>query len=65
MNEHISKAQREVWDWKNELHNEIKDMELEKGIEYLLKKVELVAHQCEQQGLLKRRTSEQQIVRVH
>ncbi|MBI3195467.1 MAG: hypothetical protein HYZ34_13535 [Ignavibacteriae bacterium] len=62
MNENISKAQKEVWDWKNELHNDIKDMELEKGIEYLLKKAELVANKFEQEGLLKKRKSEQELV---
>ena len=38
MKANISKAQLEVWEWKNALHEEIKDMELDKGLEYLLNK---------------------------
>lgn len=38
MSEKISKAQLEVWEWKESLHNEIKDMELESGLKHFLKK---------------------------
>lgn len=33
-----SKAQLEVWSWKEALHDEIKDMTLRDGIRHLLKK---------------------------
>ena len=39
----ISKAQLEVWEWKSALHEEIKEMELDKGLDFLLNKAERVA----------------------
>jgi hypothetical protein len=38
MSEHISKAQIEVWEWKNTLHEEIKNMPIENGLRYLVAK---------------------------
>jgi len=34
----VSKSQQEVWEWKQNLYEEIKNMSTAKGLNYLLKK---------------------------
>ena len=38
MHKDISRAQEEVWEWKQTLHDEIKEMPLEVGILYIQSK---------------------------
>ena len=37
-NYEISKSQIEVWDWKESIHEEIKDYSIENGLKYILNK---------------------------
>ncbi len=53
MKTNISKTQLEVWDVKESLHNEIKDMSIENGIEYLLHKASETRKRLETSGELK------------
>ncbi|MBI5206731.1 MAG: hypothetical protein HY934_02960 [Candidatus Firestonebacteria bacterium] len=39
-NEKVSKAQLEVWEWKDALYNEVKNMEIGQALKYLIKKSE-------------------------
>jgi len=39
----VSKAQLEVWDWKEKAYNQIKDMSLEKGIEFIMQQTKQLA----------------------
>ena len=38
-----SKAQLEVWQWKEKVYNQIKDMPLEKGIELIMEQTKQLA----------------------
>ncbi len=53
MKTNISKTQLEVWEVKDSLHNEIKDMTVEKGIHYLLQKASETRKKLESTGELK------------
>ncbi len=53
MNKDISKAQMEVWAWKQVLHDEIKDLPLEVGIHHILAKGARLREELEQSGKLK------------
>ena len=37
MNNNISKAQEEVWEWKEKAYEQIKDMPLRKALDFILK----------------------------
>ena len=37
-NENVSIAQKEVWEWKEALYEEVKDMTIGDALEYLVKK---------------------------
>ena len=39
----VSKAQLEVWEWKEKAYNQIKDMSLEKGIDFIMKQTKQLA----------------------
>ena len=34
----ISKSQIEVWEWKESIHEEVKDLSIEDGLKYIIKK---------------------------
>ncbi len=53
MNKDISKAQIEVWAWKQALHDEIKDLPLEAGIHHILAKGARLRQELEKSGKLK------------
>lgn len=36
----VSKAQLEVWEWKDKLYNEVKNMNSKEALKYLVKKSE-------------------------
>ena len=44
----ISKAQLEVWEWKNNLYEEIKDIPRLKNLEYIKNKVSKLLKQIKQ-----------------
>lgn len=48
----VSKAQLEVWDWKEKAYNQIKDMSLEKGIDFIMQQTKQLADELKK----KRRT---------
>ncbi|MBI3193939.1 MAG: hypothetical protein HYZ34_05635 [Ignavibacteriae bacterium] len=58
MKPNISKAQLEVWEWKNALHEEIKNMGLEEGLDYLLKKSRKVALEMKKTNIRKSMTKQ-------
>ena len=39
----VLKAQLEVWDWKEKAYNQIKDMSLEKGIDFIMQQTKQLA----------------------
>jgi len=39
----VSKAQLEVWEWKEKAYNQIKDMPLGKGIEFIMQQTGQIA----------------------
>ena len=39
----VSKAQLEVWEWKERAYNQIKDMSLEKGIDFIMQQTKQLA----------------------
>ncbi len=39
----VSKAQLEVWEWKEKAYNQIKDMSLEKGIDFIMQQTKQIA----------------------
>ena len=39
----VSKAQTEVWEWKESLYNKTKDLSLSERIEYLIKQAQMGA----------------------
>ena len=41
-NSNISKAQLEVWDWKEKAYLQIKDMPLEKAVEWIISQTKLL-----------------------
>jgi hypothetical protein len=43
--EHISKAQLEVWEWKQKAYEQIKDMPLDKGIEFIMQQTRELANE--------------------
>ncbi len=51
----ISKAQLEVWDWKEKLHEQVKDLSVDEAIKQLLENAHTAAKGFEESGLLKRR----------
>ena len=53
MKANISKSQIEVWEAKEQLQNEIKDMDMTTGIHYLLQKASTVRKELEASGELK------------
>lgn len=53
MNDKISKAQLEVWEWKDALYNEVKRMKLKDGIKYLLEKALRIRKDLEKNNKLK------------
>jgi hypothetical protein len=34
----ISKSQIDVWEWKESIHEEVKDLNIEDGLKYIIKK---------------------------
>jgi hypothetical protein len=40
-----SKAQLEVWEWKEKAWQQIKDMPLQKGIEFILEQTKMLAEE--------------------
>ena len=49
----ISKAQLDVWDAKERLYEEVKDMELRDGLHYLLQKAARVAEDLKKKRKIK------------
>ena len=41
----ISKSQLEVWEWKENAYNEIKDMPKDKRIDYIIKNTEKIINE--------------------
>ena len=39
----VSKAQLEVWEWKEKAYDQIKDMSLEKGIEFIMQQTKQIS----------------------
>lgn len=46
-NKFFSKSQEEVWEWKESLYQEVKDLPVPEAIDYLLKKAEEAKHKLE------------------
>jgi hypothetical protein len=55
MESKTSKAQLEVWEWKEKAYNEIKDMPLDKAIKYILEKTKKTADELDQKRKLWKR----------
>ena len=53
----ISKAQEEVWQWKESLYEQVKNMETKDGIHYLLEKAAKIVKELEENGELKKQPS--------
>lgn len=56
----ISKAQLEVWAWKEALHDEIKDMPLTEGLHHIIKKGSDYRKELEHEGKLPVHRSQKQ-----
>ena len=57
-NKDVSKAQIEVWEWKQALHDEIKDLPLEEGLHHILAKGARLRKELEKSGKLKKSLSD-------
>ena len=44
MKDKISKALKEVWEWKESIYNEVKDMELSGGLSFILDNAHKIAN---------------------
>ena len=43
MKDEISKALKEVWEWKKSIYDEVKDMEIDKGLSFILENAHIIA----------------------
>lgn len=48
----VSKAQLEVWEWKEKAYAQIKDMPLEKAIEFIIQQAKPVAEELDKKRKL-------------
>ncbi|MBN2533194.1 MAG: hypothetical protein JXB88_09900 [Spirochaetales bacterium] len=46
MNDKPSKALEEVWEWKEAVYLDVKDMEIDKGLQYILEQSHLLAEKA-------------------
>jgi len=50
-----SKAQLEVWEWKEKAYNQIKDMTLEDGITFIMEQTKPIADELKRKRILRLR----------
>jgi hypothetical protein len=51
----VSKAQLEVWEWKEKAYNQIKDMSLDKGIDFIMEQTRHISDKIKKRSKQKAR----------